>query len=311
MSDFYIVGTKYGDNNDVDILPDILEKQAISIGFCWDIDLTQYYNGNFKELNELLRKKKEKGTTISQVERFLSLKPGDIVALKNVGSPLGKTARLEIAGYAVVVERNGAVYTYDPGGLGHLVSVDFLETNIKRTLQLGYGRSIHKLQNKEHINLIFGSYSNIVPQGNKVNLTQHSGTATKNVLETSVTVTATYIRKATHNKIQKAIYDMWVKQLGTNSVKMEENYVDIVITTKGTTELIEIKPYTTAIQCIREGLGQLLDYYHKHYSNRNNVSLTIIGHNEPNADDKKFIKFIENTLNMNFRYDSWERLKEL
>jgi hypothetical protein len=36
--------------------------------------------------------------------------------------------------------------------------------------------------------------------------------------------------------------------------------------------------------------------------------LTIIGSKEPNADDKKFIKFIQTSLNIKFRYDSWERL---
>lgn len=311
MSDFYIIGTKYGENNNEDILPNIIEKQAVAIGFCWDMDLTNFYNDNQNELDELLRKRKEKSTTISQVKRFLSLKPGDIIALKNIGSPIGKTARLEIVGYAVVAERNGIVYAYDPKGLGHLINVDFLELYIKRTLQLGYGRSIHKLTNNQHIELVFGSYANIISNKILPNQSKHSGTTTKNISEKSVTITATYIKKATHNKIQKAIYDMWVNLLGVECVKMEENFVDIMITTEETTELIEVKPYTTAIQCIREGLGQLLDYYHKYYSNRDNVSLTIIGYNKPNVEDKKFIKFIEKTLNMKFRYDSWERLREL
>jgi len=309
MSDFYIIGTKYGEHNDEDITPYLLDKQAIAIGFCWDTDLTKFYNGDFDKFDKLLRDKGEKPSTIAQVKRFLSLQPGDIIALKSVGSPIGTTARLEIVGYAVVTIRNGLVYRHDPDefpqGLGHLINVDFLEFGIKRTLQLGYGRSIHQLQNKNHIDLVFGSYADAVSSISKS--LNSSGTTKKNTSEKTVTVSANFIRKAIHNKIQQGVYDIFVELFGADSVKMEENFVDIIFTTDETTELIEVKPYYTATHCIREGLGQLLSYYHKHYSKRKNVTLAIIGSKEPNADDKIFIKFIQTTLNIKFRYDSWER----
>src|SRR5690606_38434884 len=123
-------------------------------------------------------------------------------------------------------------------------------------------------------------------------------------------VSANYIRKAVHNKIQQGVYNIYVTAFGSNHVKMEENFVDIIFTTEDATELIEVKPYNTAIHCIREGLGQLLSYYHKHYLDKKNVTLTIIGSKEPNAEDKLFIDFIQTTLTVNFRYDSWERLEK-
>ncbi len=310
MSDFYIIGTKYGEHNDEDITPYLLDKQAIAIGFCWDTDLTKFYNGDLDELDKLLRNKGEKSSTIAQLKRFLSLQPGDIIALKGVGSPIGKTARLEIVGYAVVTKLNGRVYRHDPDdfptGLGHLINVDILEFGIKRTLQLGYGKSIHKLQNKSHIDLIFGSYAAAVSSITKSS--SSSEITKKTTTEKEVTVSANFIRKAIHNKIQQGVYDIFVELFRSYSIKMEENFVDIVITTDDTTELIEVKPYNTATHCIREGLGQLLGYYHKNYSKRKNVTLTIIGSNEPDIYDKKFIKFIQATLNLKFRYDSWERM---
>lgn len=311
MSKFYIIGTKYGEHNDEDITPYLLDKQAIAIGFCWDTDLTKFYNGDLDKLDKLLRDKEEKPSTIAQVKRFLSLKSGDIIALKSVGSPIGTTARLEIVGYAVVVKRNGVVYRHDPDdqpkGLGHLIYVDFLEFGIKRTLQLGYGRSIHQLQNKSHIDLVFGSYADAVSSISKSS--NSSGTTQKNTSEKAVTVSANFIRKTIHNKIQEGVYKFYVELFGSDSVKMEENFVDIIVTIDDhSTELIEVKPYYTATHCIREGLGQLLSYYQKHYSKRKNVSLKIIGSNEPSADDKNFIKFIQTTLNIKFDYDSWERL---
>jgi hypothetical protein len=142
MSDFYIIGTKYGEHNDENITSYLLDKQAISIGFCWDTDLTKFYNGDLDKPDKLLRDNGEKPSTIAQVKWFLSLQPGDIIALKSIGLPIGTTPRLEIVGYAVVTKRNGLVYRHDPddfpNGLGHLIDVDFLEFVIQRTLPLGY-----------------------------------------------------------------------------------------------------------------------------------------------------------------------------
>lgn len=168
MNNFYILGTKYGDKNNQDVSKYLPKKEAVSIGFAWSTDLSKYYNGNFTELNALLKNNGEKSSTIAQVKKFLSLKPGDLIALKSTGSPKGKIANLEIIGYAVVVERNGIVYRHDPEkfplGLGHLINVDFLELDIERKLQLGYGQTVHKLINVNHIDLIFGDYSKVLLQ---------------------------------------------------------------------------------------------------------------------------------------------------
>lgn len=89
---------------------------------------------------------------------------------------------------------------------------------------------------------------------------------------------------------------------------MEENFVDIILTQNDTVELIEIKPYESVILCIREGLGQLLSYYHRDYFDNKKVSLKIIGSKEPTVDEREFIKFIQSTVKIKFQYDSWERL---
>ena len=155
MNKYYIIGTKYGEKNNQDILPFIIEKEVIAIGFCWDLDLSQYYNSDTKNLQKELKNAGHKGSTISQICKFLSIKVGDIIALKSTGSPIGTKARLEIVGYAIVVERNGKVYNHDsqkfPQGLGHTLNVEFLEIGFAKTFELGYGRTIHKLSDKNHI----------------------------------------------------------------------------------------------------------------------------------------------------------------
>ena len=278
------------------------------MGFAWSTNLSKFYNGDLDKLDKFLRTKGEKPSTVAQIKRFMSLRPGDIIALKGVGSPIGKTARLDIVGYAIVVEREGIVYRHDPdsfpNGLGHLINADFFEFGIKRTMQLGYGRTIHKIEDQNHIDKIFGSYADVLT-GKRRNI---DGSKKKNTDETTVNLSSSYIRKAIHNKIQQGLYDNLVKELGESNVKMEENYIDLIVTRDNSTEFIEVKPYHSATHCIREGLGQLLSYYQKYYSDKPNVSLTIIGSKEANADDKEFIKFIQTTLKIKFKYDSWERL---
>lgn len=96
MSNFYIIGTKYGEHNNMDIFPYLIDRKVVAIGFCWDIDLTSYYNKEIKELDILLRKKGLNGHTIGQVKLFMSLQPGDVLALKSNGSPKGKSGFLEV-----------------------------------------------------------------------------------------------------------------------------------------------------------------------------------------------------------------------
>jgi len=309
MNNFYILGTKYGEKNNQDVSQYLQKRGVVSTGFSWLSDLSRFYNGNFLELEKILTLNGEKPRTISQVKKFLSLKPGDLIALKSTGAPIGKTANLEIIGYAVVVERDGVVYKHDPDefplGLGHLINVDFLEFNIHRKLQLGYGQTVHKLKDQNHIDLVFGDYSGVLPINNTAS---SSSTKNKNTSEKLVTVSASFIRKAVHNKIQQGVYEKMVSLFGDKAVKMEENFVDIIFTSKEYTELIEVKPYHSASSCIREGLGQLLSYYQKHYQNRKNIHLVIIGLNKPNSIDKDFIEFIQKTINVSFSYRSWEEL---
>ena len=96
MSDFYIIGTKYGEHNDEDITPYLLDKQAIAIGFCWDTDLTKFYNGDLDKLDKLLRDSGEKHSTIAQVKRFLSLNQATSLHLKALVHPSGQLHDLRL-----------------------------------------------------------------------------------------------------------------------------------------------------------------------------------------------------------------------
>jgi hypothetical protein len=153
----------------------------------------------------------------------------------------------------------------------------------------------------------FGVYADLFDHLNKK--TSRQGTKQKSTDEQLVSYSGRYLRKSIHNKIQNEVYQFLVQTFGDHKVKMEENFVDIIITDREFTELIEIKPYDSVTLCIREGLGQLLTYYHKYYNGNANILLKIIGTRKPNSEERDFINFIKSTLKINFDYENYETYK--
>ena len=77
---------------------------------------------------------------------FLTLKPGDMLAVKSFGRPQG----LEIVAYVRVVERDGRVYYEDMNSLGHCINVEFLEKNINNEHKGGgFGRTIQEIKEEK------------------------------------------------------------------------------------------------------------------------------------------------------------------
>jgi len=153
---YYIIGSKYGENSNVDVFPDMLARSVIATGFAKDLDLIEYYNEKQSIVVEYLKENNEEPKSYNAIKLFLSLRPGDLIAVKSDGSPKKKEGYLKIIGIAEVVEKNGNVYEYDPYGLGHIINVKYLSAPILEEFSLGgYGRTIHKLSNEKHIKLIF------------------------------------------------------------------------------------------------------------------------------------------------------------
>ena len=156
--DYYILGSKYGNNNDEDIFPEMLAREAIAIGFASDIDLEEYYYKNHSEITDYLKEKGEEPKSYNALKYFLTLKVGDRIAVKADGSPKGKKGFLSVIGIAEVIEKDGEIYRHDPNGLGHLINVKFIKAPVYKEFDLGgYGRTIHKLSKPNHIDLIFKS----------------------------------------------------------------------------------------------------------------------------------------------------------
>ncbi len=155
---YYVLGSKYGNKNNIDIFPEMHKQAVIATGFAKHIDLTKYFSKSPGEIVEYLKKHGEEGKSYNALKYFLTLKPGDRVAVKGDGSPKGKKGFLSILGIAEVVEKNGKVYTYDPDGLGHLLHVKFIKAPVYKEFEIGgFGRTIQKVSKPEMIKAIFKS----------------------------------------------------------------------------------------------------------------------------------------------------------
>jgi hypothetical protein len=156
---YFLIGSKYGENNDLDMFPQMMEKQVVSVGFASRLDLNDFYLSDENEIIEYLKDEKESQNSINALKHFLSIKIGDKIAVKASGSPKGSKGFLSIVGICEVVQNEeGKVYNFDPDGLGHTLSVKYLDAPIYREYELGgYGSTVHHLSKKDHIELIFGN----------------------------------------------------------------------------------------------------------------------------------------------------------
>lgn len=152
--EYYIIGSKYGVNNDKDVFPLMLKNEVVSVGFASEINLEDYYGKKHDEIINFLKTKGENQSSYSTLKYFLNLKPGDQIAVKGSGSPKGKLAYLSILAIAEVEERNGKVYTYDPDSLVHQINVKFLKAPLNEEFNYGFGKTIHKLRRKTHYDKI-------------------------------------------------------------------------------------------------------------------------------------------------------------
>jgi 5-methylcytosine-specific restriction endonuclease McrBC GTP-binding regulatory subunit McrB len=153
--DYYIIGTKYGGNQD--IFPELLDRSIIATGFAAQLDLSDLVGAKSKDIQKFLEEHGEQKSS-NALNLFLNLKPGDRVALKADGSPKGTQPFLSIIAIAEVIDKDGEFYQHEPEGLGHLIPVKFLQAPIYKEYPIGgFGSTLQKVRKDDQINLIFNS----------------------------------------------------------------------------------------------------------------------------------------------------------
>ena len=301
---YYVLGSKYerGRNNWVDVFPRMRERDVVSVGWAIQYNLSVYYGKPESDIVNYLKSKTELAASYNTMRLFLNLKPGDLIAVKDSGSPKGRQPYLSIRAYAVVVERDGAVYTYDPRDLGHLINVEFIEDSSFIELPLGgYGRTIQHLTNREHIKKIFGLYH----QALDTTVSIKGKTRTKiNTSKQYRTVSAAYVANAAHNILQEKVYKYLCERFGIANVELERDNIDITLNRSNAITLYEVKPYLSTEQCIREALGQLLLYSYRYHvqSVGQRLQLAVVGPNKPSSQDRKFLQYVKDSIRLPLKY---------
>lgn len=320
---YYIIGSNYEDDDGYyySILEKMIDRSVIATGFFWGIDFTDFYNEPRSEIYKRLDKNIDNNLSwYKNAKRtlgyFLNLRPGDIIAIKSQG----KFNRLTIIAYAEVVEIEDRTYEYDgcndyPESLGHIIHVEFLETNLSIETGLTYGQTIHQIipgEREGHFEKIFGSYSSLESKTEiqKVEVgelpDEEDRINEKNVEPTYREVSYSKLISQTHNKIQNAFAKDLKLQYPNDVIRTETNYIDIKRENKKEIYYYEVKPYNSTYSCIRAGIGQLLDYCFINPSKSKTVHLRIVGTPKPSTKDIEFIEYIKRSLNISFDYISYD-----
>jgi hypothetical protein len=107
-----------------------------------------------------------------------------------------------------------------------------------------------------------------------------------------------------HNKLQNALKAWLSKQHGKKSVQLEVNGVDVVLHTAGSKVFFEVKTHPTAKSCIRDAIGQLLEY--AIYPNLKNADrLVIVGDGKPTDEDAQYLQCLRAHLPLPVHYSWW------
>ena len=154
------------------------------------------------------------------------------------------------------------------------------------------------MTNIDHIKKIFGAYyePHIISKSKSI--------TTKNVNSHIRIIKKSHsIIEASHNKLQQEFYNNLVDKYGPEKVKMEDNFVDIKLIERNKITYFEVKPYSTASDCIKEALGQVLDYLWKDRASKKDESkIVVVGPSPPTNIEKKYIKFLKTNLEIEFDY---------
>jgi hypothetical protein len=300
---YYVLGSKYYEedgNNWIDVFPKMLEKEVVSVGWAIQYNLSGYYGKSETDIVNYLKGKNEGAASYNSLKLFLNLKPGDLIAVKDSGSPKGRQPYLSIRAYAVVVERDGEVYRHDPQDLGHLINVEFIEDSSFIELPLGgYGRTIQRLTNREHTRQIFSLYHQALDTIGSIRGKTRAKISTNKQYRTG---SAAYIANAAHNILQSKVYEYLCERFGKANVELEKDNIDITLNSGNVITIYEVKPYSSAKQCIREALGQLLLYSYGIRPTRQQLQLAVVGSAAPTLEDRKFLQYVKDSIRLPIKY---------
>ena len=316
---YYIIGSKYGDGNGNDVIPKIdefLKNNCIAIGFLDWLDFSSFMGADKGTINEFVNsnweEEKPAWYKIQRIFWLLSqIKEGDIIAVKSHGAH----NQLTIIAYAEVVKRNGSVYEHDEDNLGHRIHVDFLDAGFYKQLGLTFAETIHQLtpkKDKDNFYKVFGWYADkqddnidVIELEDEVDETLENGYNEKSESSFERNGSASVKVNLVHSRIQNRFIKYLKAKYPKNLNSGERNRIDAKRETENEVYIYEIKPYESVYSCIREGIGQLLDYSYQ-LKTPKKKHIIIVGPNEPGEDDFEFINNLKSIISTPLGYIAFD-----
>ena len=294
---YFTIGSKYqqDDGSYLDVFPKMHQQGVISIGFGENIDLSKVYGSKKRTIDNAFSQQ-PRNSQIA-LKNFMMIRPGDYIAIKEFGKP----NCLRIRAYAIVnLFEDGTFYKYDPNGLGHLISVEFIETDLELELPLTKPQTVHVIENTQEIDMIFKEYP-----ATSLTTNRSSNRISKkfNTTPSKRSSPGETIIRFTHREFQNQLLDRFSELYGEDHIELELDHIDLMIKLPNKHILFEIKTSQSPINCIREALGQLLFYDFKHTTSKK-VELIIVGPRDPSVKEKKFIEHIDNVVSLPLKYRS-------
>lgn len=324
---YFIIGSMY--NGSDSVMKQFLERSCVAMGWIDWMDFSDLMGAGRPEIDRYVddnyHDPKPRAQNIKSYFRIFSkILEGDIIAVKSKGSH----GELTIIAYARVVCRNGEIYFHDEGDLGHCIHVEFLDANFEKYVGENYAWTIHQLtreKDKQTFYDVFGWYSGEAEEhGIGVSDEEEDFPTASGESETEEGFEEGYTEKSeesfersagarvfvglVHNVMQNRFMKYLEQTYPDDLLSGEKRYVDARRLAGEVLYLYEIKPDASVYTCIRQGIGQLLDYRFQDRSGKDKV-LVVVGQNEPNSDDQRFIDYMRETLRVEFQYLAFDSAK--
>lgn len=111
-----------------------------------------------------------------------------------------------------------------------------------------------------------------------------------------------YLMQRAHNEIQNKLRGLLIQQYGESAVTQEEQFADLIVRIPEKTLLIEVKSSPSPITCIREAMGQLLQYGWKLGLGGERVAYYVVGPSAISNQDLAFINHVVAETKMPLTY---------
>ncbi len=318
IPNYYLIGSKYGQNDEIDVMKDFVADSCVAMGWVWDKDFSKLMGASDAKVNAWVtkywkEKKPELGKIKGYFRLFSRIKAGDIIAVKSHG----RFNKLKIIGYAQVVAREGSVYWFDKDRLSHHIHVDFLDAAFLKNFEYTYAGTIHQLTPEKKSDAFYDIFNWYIDASEEVTADEvtevsveddYNGYNTKGEEDYMRGAVASTTVKRIHNKIQNR-FILYLKQTyPDDACSGEKRYIDAKRITTNEFIIYEIKPFASAYTCIREGIGQLFDYMHKEETKKKK-RIVIVGPNPPENRDLQFIEGMREILKVPFSYIAFDEKK--